>query len=636
MTNWQNKSAAELTALVEYHDLRYWVLNAPEISDADYDLLVETLRQKNPEAAPLEEVRSIEVSSSPIRHDIPMLSLQKIYSFAELQTWCAKNCRTPQEVLIFSPKYDGVAGDWDGKILSTRGDGKMGNDISDKISMITLQNVDGKRPLAGFKTPFRGEIIMPLDEFALHKNEFKTPRAAAAGLLGRNEPSDTHSLLMVDYASNTIALPFEKLTPDSWRDICEKFSQLPCPMDGIVISFQDRVFADSLGSSSHHPYGSVAFKFNGECRQSKIVRIHWQINRQDITPVAEIEPVEINGRTISRVTLHNVQFVEREDIQTGDHVDVILSGDVIPKIAGHTPGENRRKEIPSNCPSCGRKLSRRDSRLVCTNQNCEAVIKAMLLDFAGKLKLKRFGTAGCDYLFDLGVRSREDMAEKLLFFRKYGFQSLPEPGEALEEILVSDIYLTDAQKLVACDVFSLGEVNAHKLCAQFSLETVFAHAGDEDFFKKNLSSNARSAVIAQKIGERTTLFKLLQELTLCYGKHSRNKSKTVSAVPNSAAGANIIHADNIPGYPDLDISKVKRTGNGECICLTGKMPWVRAELYKVCQAAGFVPVDRFSSSVSLVLYADISSMSAKMMSASKKGIPIEDILSFVKRINATA
>ena len=78
MTNWQNKSAAELAALVEYHDLRYWVLNAPEISDADYDLLVETLRQKNPEAAPLEEVRSIEVSSSPIRHDIPMLSLQKV------------------------------------------------------------------------------------------------------------------------------------------------------------------------------------------------------------------------------------------------------------------------------------------------------------------------------------------------------------------------------------------------------------------------------------------------------------------------------------------------------------------------------------------------------------------------------
>ena len=633
MTNWQNKSAAELAALVEYHDLRYWVLNAPEISDADYDLLVETLRQKNPEAAPLEEVRSIEVSSSPIRHDIPMLSLQKVYSFSELQKWCAKNCRTPQEVLIFSPKYDGVAGDWDGKILSTRGDGRMGNDISDKIPMISLQNAKGIRPLAGYKTPFRGEIIMDLDEFSLHKDEFKTPRAAAAGLLGRNALSDTHKLLMVDYSSCEIALPFAKLTPGSWQEICEKFSQLPCPMDGIVISFQDKVFADSLGSSSHHPYGSVAFKFNGECFRSRITKIHWQINRQDITPVAEIEPIEINGRTISRVTLHNAQFVEREDIQTGDHVEIILSGDVIPKIVGHTPGENRKKEMPTRCPSCGKTLSWRDSRLVCTNSDCEAVIKAMLLDFAGKLKLKRFGTAGCDYLFDLGVRSREDMAEKLLFFRKYGFQSLPMPGKALEEILVSDIYLSDAQKLIACDVFSLGEVNARKLCDQFSLETIFDHAGDEEFFKKHLCANARSAVIAQKIGERTALFKLMQELTLCYGKHSSSRTKTVSSA-GGAAAAGIIHADNIPGYPDLDISKVKRTGCGECICLTGKMPWVRAELYKVCQAAGYTPVDRFSSSVSLVLYADISSMSDKMTSAAKKGIPIENILSFVKRINA--
>ena len=633
MNNWQSKTAAELAALVEYHNLRYWVLNAPEISDTEYDLLVETLRQKDPAASQIEEIKSIEVSSSPIRHDIPMLSLQKIYSFEELVNWCKKNCRTPEEVLIFSPKYDGVAGDWDGKILSTRGDGRMGNDISDKINMISVKTADGIRPLAGFKNAFRGEIIMTLDEFAQHKEEFKTPRAAAAGLLGRNIPSDTHRLLMADYSSFEIKMPFSQMNETSWQDIRKQLSALPFPMDGIVVSFEDKKYADSLGYSSHHPYGSVAYKFSGESCRSKILKIRWQINRQDITPVAEIEPVTINGKTISRVTLHNAQLIEREDIQCGDYVEVIFSGDVIPKIVSHYPGENRRKEMLTHCPSCGQKLSYRDSRLVCTNSDCEAVIKAMLLDFAGKLRLKRFGSSGCDYLFSIGVRSREDMAEKLLFFRKYGFNSFPQPSPALEELLVSDIFLTDTQKLLACDVFSLGEVNARKLCSKFTLEKIFSHAGDEKFFRENLSSNARSNLIAQKIGERKKLFELLQNLTLCYGKHARS-SRNQNFSAQSVANSGLIHADNIPGYPDLDISKVKRVGNGECICLTGRMPWVRAELFKVCQAAGYTPVDRFSSNVSIVLYADISSVSVKMRAASAKGIPTEDILNFVKRINA--
>lgn len=633
MENWQNKTAEELAALIEYHDLRYWILNAPEISDAEYDLLVETLRSRNPESAILEEVKSIEVSSSPVRHAIPMLSLQKVYSFEELVKWCRKNARTQDEVLTFAPKYDGVAGDWNGRVLSTRGDGRMGSDISDKIGMISVRTAAGIRPLAGYKTPFRGEILMTLDEFEQHKEEFKTPRAASAGLLGRNTPSDTHNLLMADYSSFEIKMSLSQFDEKAWQDICKRISALPYPMDGIVISFEDKNYADSLGYSSHHPYGSIAFKFSGEGCLSKILNIRWQINRQDITPVAEIEPVCINGRTISRVTLHNARLIEREDIQCGDHVEVILSGDVIPKIVSHSPGENRRKATLSHCPSCGQKLSWRDSRLVCTNSNCEAVIKAMLLDFAEKLKLKRFGTAGCDYLYSIGVRSREDMAEKLLFFRKYGFDSFPRPTPALEELLVSDIYLSDAQKLIACDVFALGEVNAHKLCAKFSLETIFAHAGDEKFFRENLCANARSSLIAQKTGERQKLFELLQALTLCYGRHASSRKNTNSSA-QTVSGTGIIHADNIPGYPDLDISKVKRTGNGECICLTGRMPWVRADLYRVCQAAGYVPVDHFSSNVSLVLYADISSVSVKMRSAAAKGIATENILYFVKRINA--
>ena len=176
MNHWHDKSASELAALVEYHNLRYWVLNAPEISDSDFDLLVEALRKKSPEARQLNEVKSIEVSSSKIRHSVPMLSLHKAYSFEEVKKWMDKVARSEKEEFAFSPKYDGVAGDWDGKILSTRGDGYEGDDISGKSGIISVHSA-GKSPypLLRSKKAMRGEIVMTLDEFEKHKAEFKTP-----------------------------------------------------------------------------------------------------------------------------------------------------------------------------------------------------------------------------------------------------------------------------------------------------------------------------------------------------------------------------------------------------------------------------------------------------------------------------
>ena len=105
-------------------------------------------------------------------------------------------------------------------------------------------------------------------------------------------------------------------------------------------------------------------------------------------------------------------------------------------------------------------------------------------------------------------------------------------------------------------------------------------------------------------------------------------------MPIAAAVSGVVRAANTAGFPDLDISKVSRIGNGEQICLTGRMPWIRAELYSVCMAAGFCPVDKYSSKVSLVVYADISSNSNKLSGAFRHGTPVEHILDFVKRINA--
>ena len=622
MNHWHDKSASELAALVEYHNLRYWVLNAPEISDSDFDLLVEALRKKSPEARQLNEVKSIEVSSSKIRHSVPMLSLHKAYSFEEVKKWMDKVARSEKEEFAFSPKYDGVAGDWDGKILSTRGDGYEGDDISGKSGIISVHSA-GKSPypLLRSKKAMRGEIVMTLDEFEKHKAEFKTPRAAAAGLLGRNSVSDKYSLTFTVYDAHEKTFSADKVDEKIFDAVCKEFAFLPYPQDGVVIRLADKRYSDSLGHTAHHPLGAVAYKFASSGIWSTIENIIWQINRQDITPVAEIAPVKIGNRTVKRVTLHSAKYILDNDIQCGDKVQVILSGDVIPKIVGIEAGETRRNAMITHCPACGKELAWRDERILCNNPDCEAVIKAALLDFGQKLDLKGFGKTAADYLFDLGVRSREDMADKLLFLRTYGFETQLPATEKIKKILTADTMLTEVQKLVACDVFMLGESLARTLCGKYQLKQIFDNAGDMEFFRRNLPPSARVECIANSTVERTELYRKIE--ALC--SHSIYKKSTPQGVVRSA---------NIPGFPDLDIRNVQKIGNGKIVCLTGRMPWVRSELFNVCTAAGYIPVDRYSSSVDLVIYADANSGSSKLVSAVRAGKATEHIMDFVKRINA--
>ena len=622
MNHWHNKNSSELAALVEYHNLRYWVLNAPEISDSDYDLLVEALREKSPDARQLDEVKSIEVSSSKIRHSVPMLSLQKAYSFEEVKKWMDKLSRSEKEMFSFSPKYDGVAGNWDGKILSTRGDGYEGDDISDKSGIITVHSAgNAPEPLLRYSKAVRGEIVMTCDEFEKHKCEFKTPRAAAAGLLGRNTVSDRYALTFAVYDAHEKTFSADMVDEKLFETLCKEFASLPYPQDGVVIRLADREYRDSLGHTAHHPNGAVAYKTGSSGLRSRIENIIWQINRQDITPVAQITPVKIGNRTVKRVTLHSAKYVMDNDIRCGDVVQVILSGDVIPKIVSVEKGETRKSVMITRCPACGAELAWRDERIFCNNPECEAVIKAALLDFGQKLNLKGFGKIAVDYLYNLGVRSREDMADKLLFFRNYGFETLLPATEAVKKLLTADTMLTEVQKLIACDVFMLGESLARTLCGKYTVKQIFEHAGNTEFFRKNLPPPARAETIARSMTERVELYRKIE--ALC------NDSIYKRGVP-----AGVVRSVNAPGFPDLDIRNVRKTGNGKIVCLTGRMPWVRAELFKICSAAGYIPVDRYSSSVDLVVYADANSGSSKLVSAMRAGKATEHITDFVKRINA--
>ena len=260
--DWESKSIEELRDLVAYHDLRYWTLNSPEISDAEYDRLVETLHRKSPQDKDLQKVMTLTVSSSKIHHDPPMLSLDKASSFEAVLNWADKYCRTPREMLRVSPKYDGVPGDWRNGILSSRGDGIDGDDLTDKVLMIDAEPACGNPiPLIECKEAFRGEILMTNDEFARRQRLFKTQRAATAELLASKQADETYKLTMVDYNRHVIRLRRLNLTIQRWEGIMAQFSRLPYPQDGIVISIDDEKYAASLGNTRHHPHSAIAYKF---------------------------------------------------------------------------------------------------------------------------------------------------------------------------------------------------------------------------------------------------------------------------------------------------------------------------------------------------------------------------------------
>ena len=159
-------SEERLADLIAYHDRKYWEDNTPEISDEDYDALTRALTALNPEHPLLRKVSAVTVASEgKVAHTNPMLSLDKAYSLQEVMDWAGKFARSKDEIILVQPKYDGISALWEDAVLSTRGDGYTGEDISDKVPLIELESVSGTMPLTQCNTAIRGEIVIREDDF---------------------------------------------------------------------------------------------------------------------------------------------------------------------------------------------------------------------------------------------------------------------------------------------------------------------------------------------------------------------------------------------------------------------------------------------------------------------------------------
>ncbi len=454
---------ASLRQALERHNVLYYVVNSPEISDRDYDRLyqeLERLEAQYPELVTPESPTQ-RVGGSPlskfrqVRHRLPMMSLSNTYSYEELLAFDARIRKLLSGVaytFVLEPKIDGVAISLryeQGRLIrgSTRGDGRVGDDITGNlrtIRSIPLRLRTEQAPPALLEV--RGEVFMTREGFVALNREreaaddepFANPRNAAAGSLKQldsrimaQRPLDvilygtgeldgiefkTHQELLA--ALNAWGL---KTPPRSWicgsmQEVLAALDELkslrhvfPFDMDGGVIKVNQRSLYDVLGATAKSPRWAIAFKYEPERAETRLQAITVQVGRTGVlTPVAELEPVFLAGSTINRATLHNLDEIQRKDIRIGDRVYLAKAGDVIPAVVGVNiaarTGKERAFVMPFHCPVCGQDVTRQEDEVAyrCENLQCPAQLKRWLRHLAarGAMDIEGLGAALVDQLVD--------------------------------------------------------------------------------------------------------------------------------------------------------------------------------------------------------------------------------------------
>lgn len=420
-----NKRVKELEDALILHKNLYYQGKA-KISDENYDQLELELKKISPQSPVLQMVGATPRQSQKIKHDKKMLSLEKTYDEEKLKSWMR------QEVVVSTFKHDGSACSLiyvDGilSIAKTRGDGQYGENILNKV--LYINNIPKRIQLNG-TVEVRGEIYCTENDFIdlskqMEKNKLETPtslRNIVAGILARKDFSQLSKFLT--FTSFEIIMPklvateeekYKKLKElkfdlpqyavcKNWLQLknqiikCQQFfSSGDYLVDGLVITYNDCKLAEELGETSHHPKHKIAFKFQGESKTTKILEIEWNISRNGrCTPVAIIDPVELSGALVSRVTLHHYGIVEAFKLMPGVEIEIVRSGEVIPKFLRVVKRVDREFSAIKNCPSCNSPLIIENHWLKCINTSCAQkkeqeilyFLKSMAIEEISEMRLK--------------------------------------------------------------------------------------------------------------------------------------------------------------------------------------------------------------------------------------------------------
>ncbi|MDE6569789.1 MAG: NAD-dependent DNA ligase LigA, partial [Alistipes sp.] len=526
---------------LEYHNHRYYVDNAPEITDFEFDALMRELQElerAHPEFAdpnsPSVRVGSdLSAEFRTVKHRFPMLSLGNTYSLDELHEFIDRIEREagPTEY-VCELKFDGTAISLTyehGRLLQavTRGDGTQGDDVTANVR--TVRSVPLRLQGDGWPDYFeiRGEILMPYASFDRLNAEreaagdalFANPRNAAAGTL-KQQSSAVVARRGLDCTLYQVAgenLPFA-----SHRESLEKARQwgfkisehlrichntqeidefitywdtarreLPFPTDGIVIKVNDFAVRRRLGFTSKAPKWAVAYKFKAEQALTRLTSVDFQVGRTGaITPVANLEPVLLAGTTVKRATLHNAEQMALLDVRPGDMVYVEKGGEIIPKITGvelsQRPADSRPFDYIAVCPECGTPLVRYEdeAKHYCPNQSgCRPQILGRMIHFIRRkaMNIEGLGEETVELLYENGLL--HDISD-LYDLQAAQLACLPRLGEKSAENIIrsirSSVDVPFGRVLFGLGIRFVGEATAKYLAEHFRTMDAVMHASHEE------------------------------------------------------------------------------------------------------------------------------------------------------------
>lgn len=439
------KRIQELTATIQHHDFRYYVLDDPEVSDSTYDRLMKELQALEESFPDLrsQDSPTLRVGGKPldefkkIKHRVPMLSLAnalELQEFLDFDQRAHKLLEKPltEDLEYFVElKFDGLSINLtyeNGRLVSaaTRGDGETGEDVTQNIRTIHSVPLKLRTPNPPELIEVRGEVLLPIEDFEkLNEQQIKkeqkvfaNPRNAAAGSIRQLDPAIAASRPLTLFCYGMGYFKDSKMkTLDQYEDQLGEWgfkvgkyrevargtqavidfynrienarSKLPYEIDGIVVKLNRLADVDRAGTISRSPRGMIAFKYPPRQEVTKIENIIVQVGRTGaLTPVALVAPVRLGGATVRRATLHNQDEIDRKDIRIGDSVVIQRAGDVIPEVVkvlkDLRSGDEKKFQIPKKCPVCQAPAEKAEDEAVarCSNFHCDAQVKERIRHLA--------------------------------------------------------------------------------------------------------------------------------------------------------------------------------------------------------------------------------------------------------------
>lgn len=630
----------ELVKDMEKYTYYYYVLNEPLVDDSTFDAYlkqIQNFEKENPsKILPNSPTQKVGGSSTfnPVKHIKRLYSLDNVFNTEELKDWILKLGIPSETKMTYSYKFDGLSLNLlyrDGKLVSalTRGDGVTGEDVTGNA--IFVKNVRKEIPYKG-EIEIRGEVIMPNSKFE-EINKFRTslgekllsnPRNAASGSLRQKDPSITKERGLVFYPwgigkceeavykINNYSLYrileliytwmeiedfnfFEgiesKIPTDKIDTIIKSRDSLDIMIDGLVCFVDDIKIQNALGYTIKSPKFGIALKFPAIERETQLIGITWQIGRTGVlTPVAEITPVDIDGVKVSRCTLHNHSEIERLGLKLGDHIRIIRSGDVIPKILSFNIEKRNGSEsdivVPKNCPCCSFPLFKHGVLLKCTNPICKERVINSLIHFTSRecMDMKGLGESTIEILVKTNkVKTIPD------FFKltEEDFMSLEGFSEKKTRIALDSIKSTfecDLWRLIhGLGIDLIGKSASKKIEENFGLE--FINKETSDFEKiEGFGQEASRSLYNFIISNKTMIESLLE----------------------------IIKPKIKP--------KVEGRLNGRIICITGNFNKPRNDLIKEIESLGGTYTNSVSKTTTDLLVGD--NAGSKLDKAKNLGIKI--------------